>query len=207
MEVCRRWLLVVANLLFPNTNLGRLLDAFPRPSKATHDASCDCPPRVGNMMYSGLIALTISLALCRSLPAADVDSAKLTPQLLRTSLKLGTQFLINSQKPEGNFEYLYDWKQQQYSQQDDAVRQAGAGWGLATIHMFDPSEEVEVALQKALDFMNKRSRRSEEGWRYVVYPGEKLGSTGTGGITRVNIRQDVISCRFRLLTAMDCRLA
>jgi UDP-N-acetylmuramoyl-tripeptide--D-alanyl-D-alanine ligase len=59
------------------------------------------------------------------------------------------------------------------------VRQAGAGWGLATIYRFEPSAEVQAALLKALDFMNQHSRLSADGSRYVAYPGDDSGQTGT----------------------------
>jgi hypothetical protein len=110
---------------------------------------------------------------------ANQGSERLTTELLRTSLKLGTEFLINNQKPAGNFQYQYDWKRREYAADDNPVRQAGAGWGLATIYAREPSPQVEAALQKALDFMNGHSHLSEDGSRYVVYPGEEVGRTGT----------------------------
>ena len=126
-----------------------------------------------------LSAMAMLLAFCHCARGQDANPAKLTPDVLRTSLHLGTQFLLNNQKPAGNFEYLYDWKRQQYSDQDEPVRQAGVAWGLSLIHAFKPAEEVDTALRKALDFMNDRSRLCDDGSRYIVYPGAKRGSAGT----------------------------
>lgn len=103
----------------------------------------------------------------------------LSPDGLRQSLQLGTEFLLNNQRSSGNFEYLYDWKRQRHLDEDSQVRQAGAVWGLALIHAYRPSDDVNKALRKALDFMNASSRGADEGWRFIVYPGDKLGSTGT----------------------------
>jgi UDP-N-acetylmuramoyl-tripeptide--D-alanyl-D-alanine ligase len=119
------------------------------------------------------------LSLASTLLAEQPSPAKLTTELLRTSLDLGTQFLLANQKPAGNFQYLFDWKRQQYSEQDGQVRQAGAIWGLTTIHAYQPNEQVEVAIHKALDFMNQRSRLRDDGARFIVYPGVKQGATGT----------------------------
>ena len=126
-----------------------------------------------------LSALGVIAALCQALPGEEVHSTKLNSEGLRTSLRLGTQFLLSNQKSAGNFHYSYDWERQQYSDQDSQVRQAGAVWGLSIIQAFAPSTEVATALHQALDFMNQHSRRCEDGSRYVVYPRTKRGSTGT----------------------------
>ena len=41
-------------------------------------------------------------------------SEPLSRAILDRSLELGTQFLLNHQKPEGNFTYIYDWVKQTY---------------------------------------------------------------------------------------------
>lgn len=136
-----------------------------------------------------MLSLRITAAVAQETQTKKVDEdttektaveSTLSVELLQGSLKLGTRFLLNNQKPAGNFQYLYDWQQQTYSKDDSAVRQAGAAWGLAFIQSFQGSPEVERSLQKALDFFNSNSRRSRaEGWRYVVYPGTNVGSLGT----------------------------
>ena len=123
--------------------------------------------------------LATSLLLVTAAAAEEVDQKSLTRSDLELSLRLGSQFLLNNQTPAGNFHYSYDWKRESLSDEDSQVRQAGAAWGLALIHGFQPNPELEAGVRKALDFMNNHCRRSRDGWRYVVYPGTKSGSTGT----------------------------
>ena len=99
--------------------------------------------------------------------------------ILDRSLELGTQFMLNHQKPEGNFTYIYDWVEKTYDSGDSQVRQAGAMWGLATIYNDTPNPEVGAAVEKAMDFFAQNSKLTPDGHRYVTYPGEKVGRVGT----------------------------
>jgi hypothetical protein len=76
--------------------------------------------------YIALMAgVVMSFALL--LPSCDFgQSEPLNRAILDRSLELGTQFLLNHQKPEGNFTYIYDWVKQTYDSSDNQVRQAGA---------------------------------------------------------------------------------
>ena len=99
--------------------------------------------------------------------------------ILDHSLELGTQFMLNHQKPEGNFTYIYDWVKKTYKSGDNQVRQAGAMWGLATIYNDTPNPEVGAAVEKAMDFFAQNSRLTPDGYRYVTYPGVNVGRIGT----------------------------
>ena len=99
--------------------------------------------------------------------------------ILDRSLELGTQFMLNHQKPEGNFTYAYDWVKKTYAPGDSQVRQAGAMWGLATIYNDSPNLEVGAAVEKTMDFFARNSKLTRDGYRYVTYPGEKAGRMGT----------------------------
>ena len=110
-------------------------------------------------------------------PAVELEP--LNPVILDRSLKLGTQFLLNHQKPEGNFNYTYDWVKKIYHPGDNQVRQAGVMWGLALIYNDSPDPQVGVAVEKAMDFFARNSRLTQSGQRYVAYPGEKVGRIGT----------------------------
>jgi len=99
--------------------------------------------------------------------------------VLDTSLELGKSFLLNNQKPEGNFNYEYDWRARSLSADDNQVRQAGAAWGLALIYQDTPSVDVESAVIKALDFFDRHSVVSPNGTRCIAYPNSPLGTTGT----------------------------
>jgi UDP-N-acetylmuramoyl-tripeptide--D-alanyl-D-alanine ligase len=126
----------------------------------------------------GIAGFVTSFALL--LLSCDFDRPEpLTRTILNRSLELGTQFLLNHQKPEGNFTYIYDWVKKTYDPGDNQVRQAGAMWGLATIYQDAPNPEVGAAVEKAMDFFVRNSKLTPDGQRYVTYPGEGAGRIGT----------------------------
>ncbi len=76
----------------------------------------------------GTVAI-ITLALFLSyyffgIPELDRRSKPLTREILDKSLSLGAQFMLNNQKPEGIFDYQYDWIQRKHVGKDSQVRQA-----------------------------------------------------------------------------------
>lgn len=97
---------------------------------------------------------------------------------LEESISLGTDFILAHQKPEGNFDYEYDFATQSYAENDHQVRQAGALWGLALIHAYAPSEELSQAIQMSLSFFKIHSQQNQSGF-FIVYPNAKEGDTGT----------------------------
>ncbi|TPV96053.1 MAG: hypothetical protein B7733_06725 [Myxococcales bacterium FL481] len=106
-------------------------------------------------------------------------SSKLNRAKLDESLDLGVKFLLAHQRDEGNFDYEYDWIKKTYTPGDSQVRQAGAAWGLALIYHDNPSPEVAAALDQALGFFERHSATTEDGARFIRYPGDKTGSLGT----------------------------
>ncbi len=104
---------------------------------------------------------------------------RLTRTILDASLDLGRSYLLNSQRKAGNFIYEFDFVSEKEIPGDSQVRQAGSAWGLALIHQDRPSVDVARAVGDALAFFRKHSRVTEDGRRYVVYPNERVGSTGT----------------------------
>ena len=128
------------------------------------------------------VATTTGIALSFALLLFACDSYRSEPlnrAILDRSLELGTQFLLNHQKPEGNFTYIYDWVEKTYDPGDNQVRQAGAMWGLAVIYSATPTPEVGAAVEKAMDFFVRNSKLTPDGQRYVTYPGEGAGRIGT----------------------------
>ena len=127
-----------------------------------------------------VVAVAFATSLALSLSSCDFQrSERLDRTILDRSLELGTQFMLNHQKPEGNFTYIYDWIKKTYDPNDNQVRQAGAMWGLATIYNDSPNPEVGAAVEKALDFFTRNSKLTRDGHRYVIYPGQKIGRIGT----------------------------
>lgn len=102
----------------------------------------------------------------------------LKAETLENSIILGAQFLINHQKPEGNFDYEYNFVTGEYTEDDNQVRQAGALWGLTLIYQEQPSQELLSSIEAGLAYFKAHSQTSDAG-RYIVYPGEDKGKTGT----------------------------
>lgn len=113
------------------------------------------------------------------LPTLGICSKRLNREILDQSLKIGTQFMLQNQKPDGNFNYEYDWMQKKYTKGDNQVRQAGAMWGLALIYQDQPGPETGAALEKAMAFFERHSTVTSDGARYVIYPDVPAGATGT----------------------------
>ena len=104
---------------------------------------------------------------------------KLTCEILDESLELGTQFLINNQKPEGNFNYEYNWINKSMNPDDNEVRQAGVLWGVALIYNDNPNDTLFNVLKKGFNFFKNYSTESEDGRKWVTYPDDDMGKTGT----------------------------
>ena len=104
---------------------------------------------------------------------------RLARDLLERSLELGTSFLLHNQKELGNFQYEYNFVKGRYNSSDSQVRQTGALWGLSLIHQNRPSEATCDALAKGFEFFIEHSRETSEGSLYIVYPGDRVGRTGT----------------------------
>ena len=127
-----------------------------------------------------VVAIGFVTSFALLLSSCDSDQPKpLNRAILDRSLELGTQFMINHQKLEGNFTYAYDWVKKTYDPGDSQVRQAGAMWGLATIYNDSPNPEVGAAVEKAMEFFARNSKLTLNGQRYVAYPEEKAGRVGT----------------------------
>lgn len=102
---------------------------------------------------------------------------------MKKSLAMGVDFLLANQKPEGNFNYLYDWINKKQDPSDNQVRQAGALWGISLIYNDRPSEATQRALDKAFDFFFEHTQVGPDGSLIVVYPGER--DTGSGTVALV----------------------
>jgi len=111
----------------------------------------------------------------------------LTRDILSESLALGTHFLLNNQKAEGNFNYEYDWINQEMNTEDSEVRQAGALWGLSLLYQNSPDEDVLAAIEKGFDFFDENSKESTDGKKWVVYPTSTSGRTGTVALVSLAI--------------------
>jgi hypothetical protein len=112
---------------------------------------------------------------------------KLTREILLKSQRLGCEFLYNNQKPAGNFNYEYDFVTKKQTEGDNQVRQAGALWGVALCHAFDPSDRSRRVLETGLDFFFDNSRRGPDDSQTIHYPGQKTMATGTMALVSMAI--------------------
>ncbi len=112
----------------------------------------------------------------------------LTPEILQSSLLLGSEFMINNQKPAGNFNYEYDFVTKTFPAGDNQVRQAGALWGLSLIYAYNQDPEVKKALDKSLEFFFSFTKEGNgEGSRAIYYKDEKICKTGTVALVTLGI--------------------
>ncbi len=124
------------------------------------------------------VVLAFLVATGCSTQCLPVWSQPLSRELLERSLELGTSYLLANQKEAGNFNYSYDWRARELSQDDNVVRQTGALWGLALIYQYNHSPEVAAALDRALAYFEEHSGTGPGGTRFVVYPGTSVGKSG-----------------------------
>jgi UDP-N-acetylmuramoyl-tripeptide--D-alanyl-D-alanine ligase len=118
----------------------------------------------------------------------EISEGNLTCKILDKSLELGTQFLLNNQKPEGNFNYEYDWINQVMNPADSEVRQAGALWGIALIYNYNPTKSLREAYEKGFEFFEKNSVEGDDGRKWINYPNfQNSGRTGTVALVTLSI--------------------
>jgi UDP-N-acetylmuramoyl-tripeptide--D-alanyl-D-alanine ligase len=116
-----------------------------------------------------------------------ISEGNITCNILNKSLELGTQFLLNNQKPEGNFNYEYDWVNQLMNTADSEVRQAGALWGIALIFNNNPTKRLHEAYEKGFQFFENYSIENN-GSKWIDYPDiQRSGRTGTVALISLSI--------------------
>ena len=117
-----------------------------------------------------------------------ISEGNLTCKILDKSLELGTEFILNNQKPEGNFNYEYDWINQLMNTADSEVRQAGALWGIALIYNDNPTTRLREAFEKGFEFFENYSVEGNDGSKWIEYPNSQIsGRTGTVALLSLSI--------------------
>lgn len=137
-----------------------------------------------------LFPLFLTLLIVQPIPygfsaanAPASEARQLTRDILDESLSLGRSFILRNQKREGNFFYEYDFVTKETLKGESPVRQAGTLWSLALIHADRPSQETLEAVKRGLAFFETHTRKAKDGRRYIRYPGESPGRTGTVALT------------------------
>lgn len=111
-----------------------------------------------------------------------LPTGRLSRELLDQSLALGRGYMLAHQRQGGNFDYEYDFVAQRLTPDDNAVRQAGALWGLALMHRENPAPETLRGVRRGLAFFAACSRTTDKGLKYIAYPGESKGATGCAAL-------------------------
>lgn len=120
-------------------------------------------------------------ALCLPLTANEMDpqqAGRLNRQLLDQSLARGTEFLLSSQLPDGSFRYHVNFQTGATAPEQNAVRQAGALWGLALVHQARPADTTRQAVLRGVAFFQEHSELTEQQARYIQFPGTHEGESG-----------------------------
>ncbi len=121
---------------------------------------------------------------------------KLDREIVLKSLLLGKKFLLRNQRPEGNFNYAYDFLDPDFNAGNDSpVRQAGALWGLSLINEFEASFQTKVAIEKGIRFFERKSRKITNG-SLINYRGGGSGRTGTVALVSLSIIDYMRSANF-----------
>jgi UDP-N-acetylmuramoyl-tripeptide--D-alanyl-D-alanine ligase len=123
-----------------------------------------------------LLSVLLVLAGCGE---ADNTSPPTTRAELDNSIRSGRDFLIRIQRPEGNFRYETNFLTGVTSDDDHPVRQAGAIWALALLHQHETGDDTRAATEKGLAFFSEHSQTTDDGRRFITYPGRKRGWTNT----------------------------
>jgi hypothetical protein len=128
------------------------------------------------MAHWRVVLWAVLTAWCLS--GGQAASEPVTRAMLDESLALGRQYLLANQLPTGLFRYNVNFLTGEEASDQNAVRQAGALWGLAAMHQDRPSAETRAAVLRGLAFFSDHSQRTPAGGRFVRFPLDSSGDSG-----------------------------
>jgi len=126
-------------------------------------------------------------------PSGPIDDAapylqlKMNPEILLKSFDLGSNYLVNWQKPEGNFRYMYDWLDKTWVKDDNQVRQAGSLWGVSLCHQYKPTAKTREALLKGINYFLDNTIPGPDGSLMVKYMNDSATQSGTVALVALSI--------------------
>lgn len=112
---------------------------------------------------------------------------QLTAADLQACCDLARAHLVANQLPAGHFVYAYDWQRRATINEDNAVRQAGAYWGLAQLHRARPDTDTAEAVGRARSFWQTCARHGADGEQWFVYPGTNEGRAGALALVLLSV--------------------
>jgi len=104
-------------------------------------------------------------------PDIDRDS-------LVKSIEAARAYMLNNQKPEGDFVYEYDIIRRRAKDDNNQVRQAGALWGLASLCRDRPTDMTHNAVVRGLDFFFRNSKPVDSSYTAPIFPDADEVKTG-----------------------------
>lgn len=107
------------------------------------------------------------------------DIPEINKDVLVKSLDAARKYYLAQQRKDGNFTYALDIASGETANDDNQVRQAGALWGLVTLHRDFPTDDTRQAIIRGLDFVSRNTRQLETGETVFAYPGDDTIKTGT----------------------------
>jgi len=108
-----------------------------------------------------------------------LKQTRLNYAILEESINKGSQYLINNQKEEGNFNYEYDWISKTKNNDDNEVRQAGALWGIALLYKEKQGEDLLETYLNGYEFFKSNTIQGNDNQQWISYPNSNFGKTGT----------------------------
>ncbi len=103
----------------------------------------------------------------------------ITKESIIEAIELARTYILNHQKPEGNFVYSVNLRTGIIKKTDNQVRQAGALWSVSLINRYRFNEQTSQALFKGLDFFDKNIKELPTGQKCITYPDSQCIQTGT----------------------------
>jgi D-alanine-D-alanine ligase-like ATP-grasp enzyme len=120
----------------------------------------------------------------------DESSDPCGPRLTRADLDAGIElcghYLLAAQRPDGDFVYEIDWTTGIESYDDNAVRQAGATWGMALLYRETCDPVHRAALDRSLARWEADARTSG-GRRWQAHHGAPSGRLGTVALVGLSL--------------------
>lgn len=137
-------------------------------------------PRFHLLMVTVLGVALVSLSCApRRRTTTTHETAKLPQEIVTKSLSLARDYVLRSQRPEGNFRYEHNFRTGESLPGDNQVRQAGTLWAVAVLNRERSTERSRKVLRRGLSFFQDNSRTAAGRGRYVAYPGAQRGATGS----------------------------
>ena len=124
----------------------------------------------------------------------DEDRPDIDRRILVASIEAARAYMLNNQKPEGDFIYEYDTLRRQRADDNNQVRQAGALWALASLCRDRPTDMTHNATVRGLDFFFRNSKPVDAAYTAPIFPDTDEIKTGMVALVCLSL---VDFCRAR----------